>query len=51
MEGVRQMRGISEAQGRELEEQNAHIDRIAKKTEKVDDQIASNNARLRRIGK
>jgi len=40
---------ISKAIGKELEAQNEHIGRISKKTEKVDDQIVSNTARLNRI--
>jgi uncharacterized protein YdcH (DUF465 family) len=35
--------------GREVTEQNAHIERITGKTDKVDDQIAMNRARLDRI--
>jgi len=35
--------------GKEIESQNKHIDRITTKTDKVDDQIAVNRARLDRI--
>ena len=35
--------------GNEIESQNKHIDRITAKTDKVDDQIAVNRARLDRI--
>lgn len=40
---------LSKAMGQEIETQNTHIDRIIKKTDKVDDQIAMNRARLDRI--
>ena len=40
---------LSKAMGQEIESQNTHIDRIIKKTDKVDDQIAMNRARLDRI--
>jgi uncharacterized protein YdcH (DUF465 family) len=35
--------------GQEVDTQNKHIDRITAKTDKVDDQIALNRARLDRI--
>lgn len=35
--------------GNEIDQQNKHIDRIINKTDKVDDQIAVNRARLDRI--
>jgi protein transport protein SEC9 len=35
--------------GSEVDTQNKHIDRIISKTDKVDDQIALNRARLDRI--
>jgi uncharacterized protein YdcH (DUF465 family) len=35
--------------GEEVNTQNTHIDRITAKTDKVDDQIAMNRARLERI--
>jgi uncharacterized protein YdcH (DUF465 family) len=37
--------------GDEIDTQNKHIDRIINKTDKVDDQIAVNRARLDRISK
>ncbi|TKA83828.1 hypothetical protein B0A55_00153 [Friedmanniomyces simplex] len=40
---------IGRAMGEELTSQNAHLDRISGKTDKVDDQIAMNRARLDRI--
>ena len=35
--------------GETIDEQNTHLDRIIKKSDKVDDQIAVNRARLDRI--
>lgn len=35
--------------GQEIESQNKHIDAVTRKTDKVDDQIAVNRARLDRI--
>lgn len=35
--------------GAEVQSQNKHLDRITKKTDKVDDQLAVNRARLDRI--
>ncbi|KAF2874654.1 hypothetical protein BDV95DRAFT_485732 [Massariosphaeria phaeospora] len=40
---------LGRAMGEEVEVQNRHIDRITTKTDKVDDQIAMNRARLDRI--
>ncbi|KAK3070827.1 Protein transport protein S9 plasma membrane t-SNARE [Teratosphaeriaceae sp. CCFEE 6253] len=40
---------LGQAMGDELKSQNAHLDRISGKTDKVDDQIAMNRARLDRI--
>lgn len=35
--------------GQEIDSQNKHIERIATKTDKVDDEIARNRARMDRI--
>ncbi|KAH8692317.1 hypothetical protein BGW36DRAFT_275203, partial [Talaromyces proteolyticus] len=43
------LHGLSKATGKELEEQNRHLDRIAGKSDYVDDQIAMNRSRLDRI--
>jgi len=43
------MNALGKAMGKEIESQNKHIDRITTKTDKVDDQIAVNRARLDRI--
>ena len=40
----------AQAMGQEIASQNAHINRIVAKSDKVDDQIAMNRARLQRIG-
>lgn len=40
---------LGQAMGNEIDSQNKHIDRIIKKTDKVDDEIAVNRARLDRI--
>lgn len=40
---------LGRAMGQEVDSQNAHIERITQKTDKVDDQIAMNRARLDRI--
>jgi hypothetical protein len=40
---------LARATGEEVDAQNRHIDRINQKTDKVDDQIAMNRARLDRI--
>ncbi|EED13470.1 plasma membrane SNARE protein (Sec9), putative [Talaromyces stipitatus ATCC 10500] len=43
------LNGLAKATGKELEEQNRHLDRIMGKSDYVDDQIAMNRARLDRI--
>ncbi|GAD96150.1 plasma membrane SNARE protein [Paecilomyces variotii No. 5] len=43
------LNGLARATGRELEEQNKHLDRITGKSDYVDDQIAMNRSRLDRI--
>lgn len=43
------LNGLARATGKELEEQNRHLDRIMGKSDYVDDQIAMNRARLDRI--
>ncbi|KAH7123993.1 plasma membrane snare protein-like protein [Dendryphion nanum] len=43
------LNSLSRAMGEEIGTQNKHIDRIIQKTDKVDDQIAMNRARLDRI--
>ncbi|KAK4550283.1 hypothetical protein LTR36_003250 [Oleoguttula mirabilis] len=48
---VRMLKNVSQAMNGELTSQNAHIDRIAGKTDKVDDGIAMNRARLDAISK
>ncbi|KAI9375488.1 hypothetical protein BJX61DRAFT_129153 [Aspergillus egyptiacus] len=40
---------LAKATGRELDEQNKHLERIMNKSENVDDQLAMNRARLDRI--
>lgn len=40
---------LARATGQEVDEQNKHIDRIISKSDRVDDQIAMNRARLDRI--
>jgi len=40
---------LGRAMGQEIDSQNKHLDRITGKTDKVDDQIAVNRARLKRI--
>ncbi|KAL3459425.1 hypothetical protein BJX64DRAFT_264854 [Aspergillus heterothallicus] len=40
---------LAKATGRELDEQNRHLERIMNKSENVDDQLAMNRARLDRI--
>ncbi|KAL2830600.1 hypothetical protein BDW59DRAFT_158503 [Aspergillus cavernicola] len=40
---------VAKATGRELDEQNRHLERIMNKSENVDDQLAMNRARLDRI--
>ncbi|CRG91579.1 Protein transport protein SEC9 [Talaromyces islandicus] len=43
------LNGLAKATGKELEEQNRHLDRITGKSDYVDDQIAMNRSRLDRI--
>ncbi|PGH01955.1 hypothetical protein AJ80_08937 [Polytolypa hystricis UAMH7299] len=43
------LNALARATGREIEEQNSHLDRIAGKSDYVDDQINLNRARLDRI--
>ncbi|KAF2088295.1 plasma membrane snare protein-like protein [Saccharata proteae CBS 121410] len=43
------LKGLAGAMGKEVDEQNTHISRITGKTDRVDDQIAMNRARLDRI--
>ncbi|KAJ5826350.1 hypothetical protein N7474_003488 [Penicillium riverlandense] len=43
------LNGLAKATGRELDEQNRHLDRIMGKSDFVDDQIAMNRAKLDRI--
>ncbi|EMC95166.1 hypothetical protein BAUCODRAFT_35157 [Baudoinia panamericana UAMH 10762] len=50
-QGVKNMKKIGIAMSQELESQNKLIDRISGKSDKVDDQIAMNRARLDRIKK
>ena len=47
--GAQTLNKLGKAMGDEIDSQNKHIDRIVKKTDKVDDQIAVNRARLDRI--
>jgi hypothetical protein len=47
--GARVLNQLGQAMGTEIDSQNKHIDRIITKTDKVDDQIAVNRARLDRI--
>ena len=47
--GARALNALGKAMGEEIDSQNTHIDRITNKTDKVDDQIAVNRARLDRI--
>ncbi|KAK4498718.1 hypothetical protein PRZ48_009228 [Zasmidium cellare] len=47
--GARTLNNLGKAMGEEIDSQNKHIDRIIGKTDKVDDQIAVNRARLDRI--
>ncbi|KAF2217834.1 hypothetical protein CERZMDRAFT_63952 [Cercospora zeae-maydis SCOH1-5] len=49
--GARTLNQLGKAMGDEIDSQNKHIDRIIGKTDKVDDQIAVNRARLDRISK
>lgn len=43
------LNGLAKATGKELDEQNRHLDRITGKSDYVDDQIAMNRAKLDRI--
>ncbi|KAG0650741.1 transport sec9 [Hyphodiscus hymeniophilus] len=43
------LHALAQATGREVDDQNIHIDRIIQKSDRVDDQIAMNRARLDRI--
>ncbi|KUJ24086.1 uncharacterized protein LY89DRAFT_713014 [Mollisia scopiformis] len=43
------LNALARATGKEVDEQNKHIDRIIQKSDRVDDQIAMNRARLDRI--
>ncbi|OQD72876.1 hypothetical protein PENDEC_c018G03126 [Penicillium decumbens] len=43
------LNGLAKATGRELDEQNRHLERITGKSDFVDDQLAMNRARLDRI--
>lgn len=45
------LKGVSTAIGSELTSQNQHLDRVVQKTDKVDDGIVMNRARLDRIAK
>ena len=47
--GAKTLNMLGKAMGEEIESQNRHITRITNKTDKVDDQIAVNRARLDRI--
>jgi hypothetical protein len=46
---AKRLNQLGRAMGTEVESQNKHIDTIIGKTDKVDDQIAMNRARLDRI--
>jgi hypothetical protein len=46
---AKRLNQLSQAMGQEVDTQNKHIQRITGKTDKVDDQIAMNRARLDRI--
>jgi hypothetical protein len=46
---AKRLNQLGRAMGDEVETQNAHLERVSKKTDKVDDQIAMNRARLDRI--
>jgi hypothetical protein len=46
---AKRLNQLSQAMGQEVDTQNTHIQRITGKTDKVDDQIAMNRARLDRI--
>ncbi|KAF2723253.1 hypothetical protein K431DRAFT_344820 [Polychaeton citri CBS 116435] len=49
--GVKTLNMVGKAMGEEIESQNRHIDRISNKTDKVDDEIAVNRAKLDRISR
>jgi hypothetical protein len=46
---AKRLNALGRAMGQEVDTQNEHIGRIMNKTDKVDDQIAMNRARLDRI--
>jgi hypothetical protein len=46
---AKRLNHLGRAMGQEVDTQNKHIERITGKTDKVDDQIAMNRARLDRI--
>ena len=46
---AKRLNQLGRAMGDEVETQNAHLKRVSDKTDKVDDQIAMNRARLDRI--
>jgi hypothetical protein len=46
---AKRLNALGRAMGQEVDTQNEHIGRITNKTDKVDDQIAMNRARLDRI--
>ena len=46
---AKRLNQLGRAMGDEVDTQNKHIERITGKTDKVDDQIAMNRARLDRI--
>ena len=46
---AKRLNQLGRAMGEEVDTQNKHIERITGKTDKVDDQIAMNRARLDRI--
>jgi protein transport protein SEC9 len=47
--GVRSMKTVATAIGKEADEQNKHLDRIGGKVDRVDDEIALNRSRLDRF--
>ncbi|KAF3001824.1 Meiosis-specific subunit of the t-SNARE complex [Curvularia kusanoi] len=46
---AKRLNQLGRAMGEEVSQQNEHLDRVSRKTDKVDDQIAMNRARLDRI--
>lgn len=46
---AKRLNQLGRAMGEETDQQNRHIERITQKTDKVDDQIAANRAKLERI--